>query len=135
MNREIAIAHFQRFGAHCGERHRSDVGDVIGIQLRDSLVNDVDLSMLEYLADEVDVIGLENTKITDEGLKYLCCLSKLDNIDIANTAVSDFGLETLSSIQTLECLCVEGTNVTESGIKRFEAAVPECYVTWDGRPV
>lgn len=135
MNRETAIAHFQRFGAHCGERHRSDIGNVIGIQLRDSRVGDTDLAMLEHLVDDVDVIGLENTRVTDEGLKYLCCLSKLDNIDLANTAISDSGLVVLSSIKTLECLCVEGTNVTEAGVKAFEAAVPECYVTWDGRPI
>lgn len=91
--------------------------------------------MLEHLANEVDVIGLENTQVTDEGLKHLCCLSKLDNIDLANTAISDSGLEVLSSIKTLETLCVEGSPVTEEGVKRFEAAVPGCYVTWDGRPV
>lgn len=134
MNRETAIAHFQSFGAHCGSRHYAG-RDVIGIQLRNSQVSDNDLAMLQYLANEIDVIGLENTKITDEGLKYLCQLPILDNIDLANTTISDSGLVLLSTIMTLECLCVEGTHVTEAGVRRFEAAVPECYVTWDGRPV
>ena len=135
MNRETAIAHFQRLGARCGKRHRNDGRVVIGIQLRDSIVNDSDLKMLKHLADEVDVIGLENTKVTDEGLKHLCQLPILDNIDLANTTISDAGLEILSNIKTLECLCVECTNVTETGVKRFEQAVPECYVTWDEKPI
>lgn len=135
MNRETAIAHLKHFGANCGTRHRKDGRDVVGIQLRGSRVSNEDLALLKYLADEVDVIGLEETKVTDEGMKYLCGLSILDNIDLANTAISDVGLEVLSSIKTLECLCVEGTKVTESGVKKFEAAVPDCYVTWDKRPV
>jgi len=131
MSRELAIAHFQRFGARCGVRHRSDGLTVIGIQLRDSVVRDEDLALLEHLANEVDVVGLENTAITDMGLKYLCQLPVLDNIDLANTAITDAGLDILSSIKTLECLCVEKTKVTEAGVRRFEAAVPACDVTWD----
>src|SRR5262245_11474641 len=135
MNRELAIAHFQRLGALCGVRNRGDGRVVIGIQLRDSLVRDEDLAMLQHLASEVDVVGLENTAITDAGMRYLCQLQILDNIDLANTAITDVGLDILSSIKTLECLCAEKTKVTEAGVKRFEAAVPACYVTWDQRPV
>lgn len=131
MNRETAVAHFQQLGAGCGVRRRADVGEVIGIQLRNSRVTDIDLAMLEYLADDVDVIGLENTKITDGGLTHLTCLSKLENIDLAHTAISDAGLEILSSIKTLENLYIEGTKVTEEGVKRFEREVPGCEVSWD----
>lgn len=135
MNREVAIAHFQSFGVQCNVRHRGNGLDVIGIQLRDSLVRDEDLAMLQHLAGEVDVIGLENTAVTDAGLKHLCQLRVLDNIDLANTAITDAGLDIISCIKTLECLCVENTKVTSEGVRRFETAVPECYVTWDGRPV
>jgi len=135
MNKDDVLAHFQSLGGcHC-ERQLADGRELILIQLRDSTIRDEDLAMLEHLANQVDLVGLENMSVTDAGLTHLCRLPKLDNIDLANTEITDAGLDILSSIKTLECLCVENTSVTRSGVERFEAAVPGCYVTWDERPV
>lgn len=130
MNRETAIAHFQRFGAACGQRHYGG-RNYIGIQLRNSAVTDSDLAMLEYVADEVDVIGLEGTRVTDEGLEHLLQLTVLDNVDLTNTAITDAGLETLCKVPTMEFIHVEQTKVTPQGIERTRQALPTCSVCSD----
>jgi hypothetical protein len=135
MNKDEVLAHFQSLGGHHFERQLADGRELIAMQLRNSTISEEDLAMLEHLANQVDLVGLENTSVTDAGLKHLCRLPKLDNIDLANTEITDAGLDILSSIKSLEWLCLENTNVTRAGVERFEAAVPGCYVTWDERPV
>ena len=89
MNRDTAIAHFKALGARC-ETRRYPERDVVGIQLRHSAVTDDDLAFLEHLRDDVDVVGLEGTKISDAGLAHLVRLqAALPECEI----VCDFELE------------------------------------------
>src|SRR5688572_9318100 len=104
-SREVAIAHFLSLGAQLSQREGD--GTIRGIQLRNRSVNDDDLIYLSAFHEELDVIGLENTGVTDIGLKHLCSLPILDNVDLTNTSVTDAGLDVLASIKTLEYVHVE----------------------------
>ena len=130
MDRTAAISHFRQFGALCRTRQARG-RDLIGIQLRDSNIVDSDLAALKHLADVVDVVGLENTAVTDEGLAYLLPLKILDNVDLTNTGISDKGLEFLATIRTLEFIHIEGTKASAEGVKKLQAALPECSVVSD----
>lgn len=103
----------------------------MGIQLRDSNITDNDLACLKYLADVVDVVGLENTAVTDEGLAHLLPLTILDNVDLSNTGVTDEGLDVLSKIRTLEVIHIEATKVSPDGVRKLHAALPECTIVSD----
>jgi hypothetical protein len=78
------------------------------------------------------VIGLERTQVSDNSLRQLMDMPKLDNVDLTNTSITDAGLEFLSKIKTLEYLHVEGTRVTANGISQVRSALPNCEVAWDG---
>lgn len=103
----------------------------MGIQLRGSNITDSDLAALRHLADVVDVVGLENTAVTNKGLAHLLPLKILDNVDLTNTGVSDTGLDVLATIRTLEFIHIEGTKVSAEGVRKLQAALPECSVVSD----
>lgn len=105
---------------------------VFGIQCRQRRISDDSLRLLQAFQEELTVIGLEGTQVSDDGLRHLNDLSKLDNVDLTNTGVTDTGLEILSKIKTLEYIHVEGTHVTIAGISRVRSALPNCEVVWDG---
>ena len=130
MNRDMAIAHFKALGAGCGVRRHSG-REVIGLQLRHSAVTNGDLEFLEHLCDDVDVVGLEGTKISDAGLAHLLKLRFLDNVDLTDTAITDRGLATLSRMSSLKYIHIEGTRVSLAGVRRLQAALPECEVVCD----
>lgn len=129
-DRESTIEFFRGLDAHTSSR---EIGGspVVGIQLRDHPVTNDDLRHLVGLRDELDVVGLEGTQITDEGLHHLCDLSTLDNVDLTNTAVTDAGLAILATIKSLEFVHVEGTGVTPAGIAELQGALPKCEIVWD----
>jgi hypothetical protein len=130
MNRTAAISHFRQFGARCDIRHVQG-RDLMGIQLRGSNVTDSDLAYLKYLADVVDVVGLENTTVTDAGLTYLLPLKVLDNVDLTNTGITDKGLNALSNITTLEFIHIEGTKVSAQGVRNLQSLLPKCSIASD----
>lgn len=130
-NRETALEHFRRLKAHLSLREVNG-RRVLGIQLRNRDASDADLRHLYVLRDELDVIGLEGTRITDEGLNHLRGLPMLDNVDLTNTSISDAGLEILAKIESLEYIHLASTAVTAEGVARLENALPKCEVVWDG---
>ena len=129
-NREAAIEFFLNLGAHVAPR-QIDGRAVLGVQLRNCAVSDGDLCRLAELADELDVVGLEGSQVTDIGLNELTNLPKLDNVDLTNTAVTDAGLLILAQIPTLEFVHVEQTNVTKSGIAKLQSSLPDCEIVSD----
>ena len=130
MTREEALKFFRSFGARCTPRHHGG-RDVVGLQLRYSSICDDDLPNLRPLRREVDVIDLEGTRITDDGLKHLLCLMFLDNLCLSNTSITDLGLNTISEIKTLQVVHLEGTQTTLDAIMRFGEMVPGCEVCCD----
>lgn len=113
--------------------HSRRVNDVelLAIQLRNTCVSDDDLAGLSALEEEVDVVGLEGTAISDEGLVHLFILPRLENIDLTNTSITDRGLRILARIESLKFLHVQRTFVTEEGVREFCGFLPECEVVWD----
>jgi hypothetical protein len=130
IDRQTAIEHFQGIGVHLSIRQDSSA--VFGIQCRNRSITDDSLFYLQAFREELTVIGLERTQVSDNGLRQLMDMPKLDNVDLTNTSITDAGLEFLSKIKTLEYLHVEGTRVTANGISQVRSALPNCEVAWDG---
>ena len=61
---------------------------------------------------ELHVLKLEDTGITDAGLKRLKGATKLINLTIADCGISDAGLENLRALRQLESLSLSGTRIT-----------------------
>src|SRR6186713_440297 len=102
-----SIDHFRQLGGRVSYRGSPFV---VGLQMENTPTADDDLRHLFTLRDEIDVVALEGTQVTDLGLQYLCDLPSLDNVDLTNTRVTDAGLEILSRIRTLRWVHLEGTH-------------------------
>lgn len=113
--------------------------------------SDSDLSKLKGLAGTKILVAIR-TKVTDEGLRHLGQMRRLEDVNIsahqitdagvahllglkwlrrlwlADTQITDVGLEQLTSLPNLRELNVRNTMVTSKGITAFQAAVPLCKV-------
>jgi hypothetical protein len=65
--------------------------------------------------------------VTDAGLKALALLN-LKSLDLDNTQVTDAGLKALVPLKTLTFLSLLGTKVTNDGVKELQKALPKCKI-------
>jgi len=77
-------------------------------------------------AKTVQVVNLEGCKqTTDENLKLIAVMPKLEVIIIEGKAVSDAGIKSLAACKTIDSITLQfTTNVTESRVKEF-ATLPK----------
>ncbi|MDA1014941.1 MAG: protein translocase subunit SecD [Planctomycetota bacterium] len=65
---------------------------------------------------KVEQIDLANTKITDEGLKYLSGLKSLQILNLSRTDITDAGLKQLTDLPRLRSLSIGDTKVTDASV-------------------
>jgi internalin A len=70
-------------------------------------------------AAEVTSFRLQESKVSDVGLKALAGFKNLNSLDISHTAVTDAGLKELRSFKKLASLDLSKTSVTGAGLKEF----------------
>ena len=87
-----------------------------------ALVSVVGLEHLYYL-------DLHDTRIGDDGLRFLSSLQGLQQLNLSQTNITDSGLEQLKDLRKLEIIFVESTNVTQRGRKALRKAIEGCYVS------
>jgi serine/threonine protein kinase len=83
-------------------------------------VNDHDLSVLAGL-DHLRVLNLDNTEITDEGLKDVAAAGKLVSLSLTSTQVTDAGLVQLKSLTALEDLRLDKLPISDAGLAHLTA--------------
>ncbi len=72
-------------------------------------------SMLATLPDPPAAFGLylDDTKVTDEGLKELAGLKSLQALVLSETPVTDAGLKALAELKSLQSLDLDVTGILE----------------------
>jgi hypothetical protein len=83
-------------------------------------VQDSQLSLIEPLDQQVAVLNLGRTKITDDGLKAVEGLKNLQKLHLENTKIGDAGLAHLKNLSSLEYLNLYGTQITDAGLTDLE---------------
>ncbi len=77
---------------------------------------------------KVTFLSLWDTQITDEGLKDVTKLQKLEKLNLLNTQITDAGLKEVAKLQNLEELDLSGTQVTDGGGAELKKALPNCWI-------
>ena len=78
---------------------------------------------------------LRGTGITDDGLKHLTGLTKLEKLDLVETGITDAGLVHLSGLLSLKKLYLTETRVTKDGVRNLKQALPNVEIRWrNGKP-
>ena len=73
-------------------------------------------------------LHLENTKITDAGLAHVKDLAKLEYLNLYATQVTDSGLSQLEGLKNLRSLYLWQTKVTPAGVDKLKQALPQCHI-------
>jgi hypothetical protein len=76
-------------------------------------------------------LSLDNTQITDEGLRHLIVLKNLASLSLNNAQVTDEGLRHLIGLKDLAHLKLKNTQVTDEGKMALKKALPSCRFTFD----
>lgn len=92
---------------------------VFELWLDDTQVSDAGLRHLEDCSMLRGVV-LENTQITDVGLVHLTGLPELEYLGLKGCAITDEGVATLSGIHTLEVLDLSQTQITDEALAHLQ---------------
>jgi hypothetical protein len=92
----------------------------VDLNLVGDRVQDSQLDLLSPLDEQLAVLNLGRTKVTDDGLKSLEGLKNLRKLHLENTRIGDAGLAHLKNLSSLEYLNLYGTQVTDSGLSELE---------------
>jgi len=98
-----------------------------------STISDIGLMYLSEIQyeEEVENLNLRNTKITDEGMKYIAKM-KIGKayISLFNTKVTDEGIKYLAGFKELKEIDLRETKVTDKGGKRLQEQLPNTEIYW-----
>ena len=90
-------------------------------------ITDAGLKRLGSLPN-LHYLALSGTKVTDEGLKHLEGLANFRELYLMDTKITDAGLEHLKVLTKLKILRLNNTKVTDEGVTEFMQAIPKCQV-------
>lgn len=85
------------------------------VGLDHTAVTDAGLAHLESLK-RLQVISLCDTQITDAGLIHLHGLTTLTSLNLGHTQIADGGLARLQRLTSLQRLCLDETSITDAGL-------------------
>lgn len=89
---------------------------VIGVQLPALKTTDAQMELLRGL-DQLQVLDVENSEVSDKGLRHLAELTELRSLDLHGTQITDEGLTHLSKLKNLQVLNLAGTQVSDDGVE------------------
>lgn len=78
-------------------------------------------------------IGLDGSRVTDEGMALIGSMEQVRWLAIRDTAVTDAGLASLNELPLLGYLHLEGTQTTGDQISDLRKRLPHCVVTGPNR--
>ena len=78
-------------------------------------ITDAMLKELAARVEHVEALELWGCPITDEGLRSLAGLPRLNHLNLGGTAITDDGLAFLASIPALRAIALGGTRTTDAG--------------------
>jgi hypothetical protein len=112
---ERIIAEINKLGGYAGKRVESPEEPVEVVQLDEAKITDdwlVNLKGLPYLKN----LRLPGTNVTGVGLAHLKGLTRLEDLDLRYTKVTDDGLTYLNGLPELSWLYLGKTSVTDAGL-------------------
>jgi hypothetical protein len=108
--------------------------DVTWVRIEGELFGDADLERLKVL-DRIEALGLEETAITDAGLRQLRGRKALKALWIGGNWIGDAGIDNLdlASMPQLEILEIRCTLVSDAKLEEIKRRFPKLMILDDGR--
>lgn len=102
------------------------------LQLRATNVDDEGIKLLAEKFRYLNDLDLCGTHITDDAVPALCRLPHLEQVNLDNTGVSDRGLKELATAPQGLMVFLRYTKVTQGGIDSLRRARPDIRCYWKG---
>ena len=99
-----------------GELTEADLGKVTHLFFGAVNLTEEGLRELVRL-DKLELLHFERSQITDKGLKEVAKLQNLESLHFNGTPITDAGLKELAKLQNLKGLSLEDTKITDAGLK------------------
>lgn len=107
-------------------RHFSNLPNVESLSLQGNHFTNRGLEHVQSMTQLKElVLGLGNNQITDDGLRYIAGLTKLERLCLQNSQITDVGLQHLVGLKKLQDLWVTNTAVTKDGLAELREALPQ----------
>jgi hypothetical protein len=78
----------------------------------------------------LEYLSLEQSKVTDAGMKRLETLYNLAGLRLKGTAITDLSIDSIGRLQNLREVNLENTNVTKNGIEKLRKQLPDCKIAY-----
>ena len=116
---QLAIRKMELLGGKVTRNEKLPQRPVIEIDLEGSkrLTNGHLHLLLTF--DQLTVLNLRKTRITDEGAVSIVKLTHLSKLNLADTAITDEGLKEISNSESLTTLILNDTQVTDFGLLKL----------------
>jgi Leucine-rich repeat (LRR) protein len=89
--------------------------DISDLYLDNSTISDFGLKQIRHFK-KLKRINLSNTNISDDAVKYLSTISSLKSINLENTKISNSGLKSFSRFKEINSLDLSNTHITDEGL-------------------
>jgi hypothetical protein len=103
--------------------------DTCCLSLEQSRVSDAGLRALPVLP-RLRCLDLDGTSITDRALEWVAEQPALEELWLEQTVVSDVGLSSLQGLRSLRSISLLDTEVTVEGVNALRATHPTIEVHW-----
>ncbi len=110
-----------------GELTEADLVNVIELILADTQITDEGLKEMAKL-QRLETLQLSYTRVTDAGIKELAKSQQLGTLFLTDTQITDAGLKDVAKLQKLKMLRIRGTKVTKAGMTELKEALPNCKI-------
>ena len=116
--------------------HLTNLSDtsVLSLNLADTRITDNGLRYLSKL-DNLWILSLRGTRVTDEGLVHLTGLSNLDELVLDDTNITGQGLQHLSRLPSLSTLRLQGTAIDDASLAKLHQLSSLEMVMLAGTPI
>lgn len=108
----------------------SDLGNQLALlDLSQTGITDTALESIGKL-ERLVRLDLHETQVGDAGLAHLASLENLRYINLYSTQVSDKGLQQLGKIKSLREVYLWHSKVTANGVKQLQKRLPNAKIVW-----
>ena len=112
-----------------GELTKEDLEKVTFLNLDNTKITNAGLKELAKL-QQITRLWLFNTQITDAGLKEVAKLKQLEGLNLVRTQITNTGLKEVAKLKQLEVLYLFHSNHT-AGVAELQKALPKCRIHHD----
>lgn len=98
------------------------------LDLSGTTITDKSLLALSKMTNLSNLM-LQNTKLTDQNLGTLSSLQKLESLNLYNVPITDAGLAKLGSIKSLKKLYIWQTKVSLDAVEKLQKLNPELFIS------